>query len=169
MERTQVEREFKKSVEKCKEIITACGFTLPTKIEYKLNYRFTAKFGQCKLQHSTQKYTIDIAGKYFEAYLEAGQVKEMEDTILHEMCHALPDGMTHGYGWTKYTKVINSKFGYNIQERATHDSISRSALDTAILLCDKCGRKHIITKRMKAYKNPQNYKCVCGGKLHLEK
>lgn len=168
------QQELNRLVEKCDGIMESCGLELPTEITYSLNSRFSKAMGRCDYKgkkNGKPVYIIQIAQSYFEAYLDAGQESKIEDTILHEMCHALPKCFNHGYEWQRVTGIINRKFGYHLQRCYEMDEII-TAVKTSKnpckeVYCTRCGR-HSVHKTSSVYvKNVEHYRCRCGGSLKV--
>lgn len=104
---------FDACVEECKEIIKQCGFTLP-EIEFSLKDRKSRTLGLHIYHRDSDTHEIQIMLPYFREFLKLKDFHSINDTMLHEMCHALPNGDNHGEGWKRYTRVVNSKFGFNL-------------------------------------------------------
>ena len=89
-----------------------CGFKLPS-IEFKLNNRLSRTLGRC-CKLSNYEFRIELSKKYVQGCIETGNIRRLEQTILHELAHTLPNGYDHGKTWKSYVNIINAKFGYEI-------------------------------------------------------
>lgn len=141
-----MEKKFKDIIKDCEKMMDECGFELPS-IEFKLNGRFTSTLGRC-MRLTDNEYIIEISKKYAQGCIETGNIRKLEQTVLHEMAHALPFGHTHGKVWKIYADIINDKFGYEI---ARLDSVPNEIREYWIkdgvrICCDKC-KKDNLTKR----------------------
>lgn len=163
---------FNELVKECEDIMKDCGFTLPTNITYSLNKRFTRTVGRCT-RKSKNVFKIEYAKNYLDGYLECNDYMAIKDTILHEMCHALPNGFNHGEVWKRYAKVINDKYGFDIQRLHEYDAVSeqvrekvkRNASPKATVECNVCSREYKVSSTGKIIKNLSKYRCMCGGNL----
>lgn len=159
---------FRELIGDCERKMVECGFNLP-KIEYKLNGRLSRKIGCCK--RVSGKYVIELSTKHYIGYVTAGNMAKIVDTLLHEMCHAMPGGFNHGEGWLRYVRVINRKYNMNIKRLAPIDEvISKMLEDTHVdIYCESCKNQAKLSRRSKAFKNLNNYHCnKCGGKLRFK-
>lgn len=156
---------FAELIEKCEAIIKDCGFELP-KITYKLNGRFTSTLGQCT-RVSDNNYKVELALYVLRGYNADGDHKSIQSTILHEMCHTLKGGMSHGELWKRYVGKINVKYGYNIERTSRPSASCNEARGVALveLGCSRCSLTWSVTTNRKIAKNPQLYICKCGGTI----
>mgnify|MGYP006398886169 FL=1 len=168
------QQELDRIVKKCEEIMIGCGLTLPAGITYNLNSRFTRAMGRCEYHGSyggKPKYVIQIAKRYFDAYMESGDMTKMEDTVLHEMCHVLPNCFNHGYDWERAVNKINRKYGYNIKRCYDVDEVVKSVKmeihPSAEVFCPKCGKRGIYKTSSVYVKYTNRYRCPCGSVLEV--
>ena len=160
-------RRFMNLVADCEGMMKECGFILP-KIEYKLNGRLSRKIGCCK--RVSGNYRIELSKKHYFGYIQAGNMAKIVDTLLHEMCHAMPGAFNHGEGWLRYVRVVNRKYKMNIKRLAPMDEvISKMLEDTHVdIYCEGCNTPAKLSKRSKAFTNLNGYHCnKCGGKLRF--
>lgn len=161
-------------VVKCKSIMDSCGLVLPQNITYSMNARFTKSMGRCKktTRGLNVSYQIELAKCYFEEYMKQGKYMEMEDTILHEMCHTLPNCFDHGDEWLRVVGIVNKNFGYHIKRCYESDEVvykvKASKYPSSELCCTKCGRKSIHKNTSVYIKHPKNYRCNCGGSFEVK-
>lgn len=100
--------------------------------------------------------------------------ESLMDTILHELCHAYPGRMNHTGGWWSAVNKVNSVYGYNISEKATMESKNvsedimnryKATTQRYGIQCQKCNMIHWSSRLSATIKNPNGYRCRCGGKL----
>lgn len=155
----------------CKNEVESCGFKLPyIKYEYKTN--ITHYLGICHRKGA--EYTIELSIPHMIRYFERNEIDKIKDTILHEMCHALPKGMTHKGQWKVYTNTLNKKYGYDIKTSADDDEVIEELNKIKAkytVVCEECGYTYYYSRRPKIL-NTLNT-CKCGnchtkGKLILK-
>ena len=71
--------------------------------------------GRCCAKGSRKKYTeydyyIEISGHTLN-----NPEKSLQNTIIHELLHTIPDGMCHTGEWKKWAKYVSNKTAYTIQ------------------------------------------------------
>ena len=74
--------------------------------------------GRCCKKGSRKKYTeydyyIEISGHTIN-----NPEKSLQNTIIHELLHTVPDGMCHTGEWKKWAKYVSLKTGHTIQRLA---------------------------------------------------
>lgn len=159
---------FFATVKKCEEMAKETGLTLPTGIVYKMNGRFTRTLGRCskKTTRGYVTHTIEVSEKYFTECVNTGNIFMIEDTLLHEMCHALPKCMNHGEEWQRAANRINVKFGYDIKRCCESNDITTRVLfancDTTTIHCAGCGKDYTKKSNSVIVKNVTKYRCICG-------
>lgn len=162
--------EFDRLVAECKMMVEGCGLKLPDNIYYTLNNRSKRRIGCCKRKYNN--IIIEMSQNYFEEYLRVGDIEKIKDTLLHEMCHALPNGNSHGYIWKGYANKINAKYGFNIKRLADIDEVIKSEkMKNAnyFICCKQCGKTTPKQRASKQIKYIELYRCgLCGGKLEVK-
>lgn len=63
----------------------------------------------------TGLYEIRFCSKLFKKWVEEENHMEIMDTLLHELCHTMPNALNHGPTWKSYVQRINFHFGMNIK------------------------------------------------------
>ena len=76
--------------------------------------------GRCCAKGSRKKYTeydyyIEISGHTIN-----NPEKSLQNTIIHELLHTVPDGMCHTGEWKKWAKYVSQKTGHTIQRLAEY-------------------------------------------------
>lgn len=159
-------KDFYKLIEECLAEVTAVGI-IPGNIEkWELNYRAKRRWGQCQ-KKKTGEITIQIAARLIED--DRISEKACKETMIHEILHACPDGMSHTGKWKEYAKLMNDTYGYNIkrttsgEEKGVENYVPTRRKTQYVFMCRYC--KQIVTKTRKCkfthyYKN---YTCgICG-------
>lgn len=132
----------------------------------KINTRATSRFGQCKKQNG--KYLIEIS-----QHLTQAEEKHIKETLAHEVLHTCPNCMNHGRQWKLYAMIMNNKYGYEISRTGSCENmgITSPKIERAnyAIVCNNCGKTTYRQRESKVIKNPERYRCKCGGKLHIER
>ena len=170
MKTVNLEMELKNYTGEVRHMFEQVGLSdrLPTDLTIKLNNRLKVAIGKCKRRGN--KYTVEFSTTHFKGYVEKGMHKEILNTLAHEFCHALPNGMNHGYQWKSYAGIVDRKYKLGIQRLAETDPVIKE-MNQKIkesrteLTCMSCGNKFYITSKHGYFKNPSNYHCNCGGKI----
>ena len=170
MKTVNLEMELKNYTDEVRHMFEQVGLSnkLPTDLTIKLNSRLKSAIGKCKRRGN--QYIIEFSTSYFKGYVDKSMHREILNTLAHEFCHALPDGMNHGNQWKRYASIVDRKYNLGIQRLAENDPVieemNQKIKETKIqLTCLSCGNKFYITKKHGYFKNPQNYHCKCGGNL----
>ena len=148
----------------CEEIVADCGLTLPTNISYRIRHSNSRVLGRCS-RIGLNSYVIEMTEMYMKAYAEKGDLKPIKQTLLHEMCHALPNGMNHGPQWKAYAYRINRKYGYEISRCADTTEVIQSVYNKQdngfkyIVTCNVCGAKSGFNRRTKTLDRLQYCSC----------
>ncbi|HHT97576.1 MAG TPA: sprT domain-containing protein [Clostridiales bacterium] len=130
----------------------------------KINTRAINRFGQCrKLPQSQYDYEIQINSKL----LEVSKDKAM-NTLVHEILHTCKGCMNHGKTWKHYANVMNIMFGYDISRTSSYETIGIDKPEYKYMIkCDKCSVSIGRQKQSKLVTHTHQYRCKCGGNLHL--
>lgn len=144
---------------------------VPDEITLKLNNRLTRVVGRCTM-YSNDLYKIEFSRKIFEKYVDNNMHFEILNTLVHELCHALPDGMDHTGMWRVYADKVNQKYNLRISRLAEDDPVlkqvskeMRSKIPHGDLTCVDCGHVYNVSMRTKAWNHTERFHCKCGGKL----
>jgi len=131
-----------------------------------INTRATSRFGQCKKRNG--KYLIEIS-----QHLTQAEEKYIKETLAHEVLHTCPNCMNHGTEWKSYARKMNMKYGYEISRTGSCQSmgITNPKVERAnyTIVCDNCGKKIYRQRESKVIKNSEQFRCKCGGRLHIER
>lgn len=161
-------------VKECEQVMGDLGFELPRQIEYKLNNRLKRTLGRCRKIIEGEEYIIEIATFMVDVAIEINDDVELMNTILHEMCHALPNCYNHGDVWKSKANIINDKYGFTISRTTSLPPIYnkvRYAGKTMVTIgcvngCWSCSKANTSVHVRKI----NDYRCSkCSGKLEILK
>lgn len=129
--------------------------------EVRINPRPKARYGMCVLKNGV--YTIEIS----EFLLDAPE-RLCRDTLAHEILHTCRGCMNHQKKWKQYANLMNNAYGYDIKTKCPPIAGTEACRESVkhILKCALCGREYARRRRSKLIKNPEKYRCVCGGELY---
>lgn len=153
----------------CERMVESVGFTTP-KIKYIINDRSKKFWGRAR-QIGRNEYQVEIGKFLMEEYVKQNDLTKLYNTICHEICHCLPNGMNHGKVWKGYTGKLNEvyKLGITTKSMASEkvaEEIAKKSKYT--LTCRTCGHKYYYQKAGKVVQNYQACSCgKCKGKLDL--
>lgn len=125
-------------------------------------------FGRCRHEKDTGRFTITLN----KAMLKSDE-HYIRETLAHEVLHTVEGCFNHSPLWKRYARYTASQLGYNITTTST--AAEKGIPDESIikvnyiLKCTACGRENKFQRLSKAVKNPENYRCNCGGKLERVK
>lgn len=105
----------------------AAGVNPGTVVQVTVNKRAVSRFGQCRRKGVF--YTIDIS----ELLLYDGCETELLDTIIHELCHTIPDTDGHDEKWRNAMDKVNAVLppGYKAVSNAAKglDTLPQKAVE----------------------------------------
>lgn len=119
--------------------------------------------GSCKKE--MVGFTISIS-----KYIKNNDEKELMNTLVHEVLHAVPKCFNHGAQWRAAASLMNEKFNYGI-ERLANDSVAnltpqhQAVLKRYAIKCADRGQEIYRQTQSKVIKHPEMYSCGCGGEL----
>ena len=156
-----------KLVSDCEKIIESCGYTLPF-IEYSLNPNLSRAIGRCqstinRITKHRSNIKIQLSESHFLGYARAKQYDKIRNTILHEMCHALPNGNSHGTQWKHYAYVVGKKSNQDITRLAPDDEIIMSLKTSKakyVIECSEYGKQYTYTRLPKIANRIGGCRCV---------
>ena len=163
-------RDLREYANQCLKELDAIGIRYGNPIEFKVNKRFTRKYGLC--QAYPDRYVINIAVFLLD---ERNDEKALKETVIHEILHTCGGCMNHGEGWLRLAETVNRAYGYNIKEVSTteEEGVDRETVPTkkpvelVWLKCGKCGYACQKGKTTDAARRPEKYRCKCGGDLSI--
>lgn len=80
--------------------------------------------------------------------------------MLHELIHTIKGCLNHGPKFKKYCKILNDKYGFNIDTHFPAREITYTNMTIYRYTCSKCHKQFFFYKNTK-----YNRVCSCGGKL----
>lgn len=125
------------------------------------NTRAIKRFGQCK-RKGFNCFEINI-NKIFAQHCK---IEDVKNTIVHEILHSLPNGMTHKGAWARYANQVNYMLPhYHITRTNSYKGYAEAKPDAKyIMYCPDCGREwkrykktDMITNILKG--NSRGYHC----------
>ena len=154
---------------KCSALVKSLGIPVRDN-KVVLSTNMSSSYGLCCCKRKgTPPFTIKIADKL----LKFGTQKSLECTIYHELLHTCEDCFNHGKLWKVYAKYISSfdSSGLPITRLVNAEDEIEYNLDTVryygyyAVQCIDCGHVWVYKSECETIKNPQRYKCSCGGIL----
>ena len=141
-------------------LLAPLQYELPN-IEVEASNRLKSVLGQA-IRKGHDNYQIQISTHHLKHRLGA----ETLDTMIHEILHCLPKCFNHGKHWKHEACRVNELLGTNIDTQVNIE-IAEEELNgyNYAIQCKNCGAITGYMRRSKAYKNPELYRCICGGKL----
>jgi len=120
------------------------------------------RFGRCSKR--TDKFIIELSSIFDQA-----EDKMAKQTLTHEILHTCPDSMNHQALWKSHVSKMNRAYGYKIKRTNSCENIGveREISKNAkyIIECQSCHSKIYKDRISGVIRNPENYHCVCGGRL----
>lgn len=143
-----------------------------------VNTRATGRYGQTSRRcrnttwgtpTSDILYTINIAAGLL---MEENPVRLLEETIIHELLHTMPNCFDHGKLWQRYAAKVNQAYGYAVSRVAscsmTVDPMAEKRRQYAVQ-CTACNHTYYRQKISNVISHPEKFRCTCGGKLQRVK
>lgn len=125
--------------------------------------RSISTLGTCRKNNYFKVCTITISD--LTLYSE----DSLKNTILHELCHALPDTVGHNKQWFLYVSKVNKLFNANIQQYASKEEAryARTVIKQKAkykVVCNNCGEHWEYMRKakiVKAIEDNKGYKYIC--------
>jgi len=120
------------------------------------------RFGRCSRR--ANKFLIELSSIF-----DKSEDKMAKQTLAHEILHTANDCMNHQALWKSYASKMNRAYEYKIARTNSCENIgvtreiSKNAKYT--IECQKCHTKVYKDRISGVIRNPENYHCVCGGRL----
>ena len=109
-------------------------------IKYQVIFNSCAikRYGQCK-RINDKLFEISIN----KTFTEVCDIKDVKNTIVHEILHSLPNGMTHKGAWARYANQVNYKLPhYHITRTNSYEGYAEAKPDAKyVMYCPDCGRE----------------------------
>lgn len=128
----------------------------------KVNDRAVSRFGCCKYRDGY--YTIEVAKRVAEGPEEACRT-----VLAHELLHTCYGCRNHGKRWKSYAERMERAYGYPIRRTSTDEElgVEQARPSRYLLRCESCGMELRRYRASALTKNPERYRCKCGGKIVL--
>lgn len=125
-----------------------------------INRRAVTRYGCCKYQEG--RFTIEVAER-----VALGAEAGCRETLAHELLHTCYGCRNHGKRWKGYAERMNRAYGYHITRVTTDASIGAQGVRVPryLLRCQKCGAEFRRFRASPLTRNPERYRCRCGGRL----
>lgn len=144
--------------------LDSLGINYAKGIKWKVNSRAQKRWGCCT-EKVDGSYIIEINAVLLD---ERVPTEGLMNTIYHELCHSVPNGMCHSGEWLKAVTKINKAFGTNIKRT---NSTEEKGVDNKVTIsyykyhfrCTNCGTITHKNRQSNFTRNPQSYGCrICG-------
>ncbi len=142
----------------------AAGIPVSASIDprVRINRRATTRFGCCILQNG--RFIIELSERLLDAPEAA-----CRETLAHELLHTCRGCRNHGARWKDYAARMNERYGYTVARTASCEALG--VADTRQLRywlrCEQCGARIGRSRRSALIRQPERYRCRCGGRLVL--
>lgn len=144
------------------ERLRGLGIPLGREIDpqVQVNTRAQRRLGCCICREG--RFTIQVSARLLD------QPQQLENTLLHELLHTCYGCQNHGKRWKAYAQKAGQALGVSI----TRTAPSKGPLPPLrqepvkyLLRCQRCGREFPRRRMCKSLRQPQRYRCPCGGAL----
>lgn len=102
------------------------------------NTRAIKRFGQCR-RLGNNYFEININKKFAQHC----KIEDVKNTIVHEILHSLPNGMSHKGAWLMYANKINTLLPhYHITRTNSYEEYAKTKPEAKyIVYCPHCGKE----------------------------
>lgn len=130
----------------------------------RINTRAKSRLAQCKRNRSDNGFIIEVC-----SFMEQASKNSIKEILAHEILHTCPDCFNHGTKWQSHGMKMNRAHGYNISRTADviNMGITIKKERNYVIQCQKCDKEIVRERMSNVIKNPENYRCSCGGNLKL--
>lgn len=143
----------------------ALGIPLSGNIDphVRVNSRAVTRFGCCKYEVGRQ--IIEVALRVAE-----GPEKSCRETLAHEVLHTCWGCRNHGKRWKGYAQRMNLSYGYHISRASTNEKmgVREERPYKYLLRCESCGAEFKRFRASALTRDPERYRCRCGGRIKRE-
>ena len=126
----------------------------------RVNRRAKTRFGCCIKEGFA--FQIEVAEK-----LLYGPEASLRQTLAHEILHTCPGCVNHGKTWKTYARQMNQAYGYHISRTSTCGelAVEETARPKYLVVCSVCGAEFWRLRASRLIRQPERYRCRCGGRL----
>lgn len=145
-------------------LLQAAGLRIPVSERIhphvRVNRRAVNRFGCCRYEKGI--YYIEVALRIAE-----GPEQSCREVLAHEALHTCYGCRNHGKRWREYARRMGEAYGYEIHRTATNEGLGVEEARPCryILRCESCGMEFHRFRASPLTRQPEKYRCKCGGKL----
>ena len=158
---------------KLNEIIELCEQLSAEKnvkfnIHIQINNRLKTTLGRIKCTENGVPYLMEISGNMIKTCSR----KTVEETVKHEWAHwysYILTGECHGHDKVFRNICADIKCEHNASRNNVEYLQEKEEIYKYIVKCKGCGQEFYYHRQGNVVKNPENYRCKCGGMLVLIK
>lgn len=172
-DRTRFEApELEKMYTRVRKDLRRIGLPLGQVTEVGINMHLRTSLGRCcsSTKNGERVCRLEFNRTLFRFPTDAA----FQDTMAHELIHTIPGCQNHGHLFKEYCSTINERLeGYNVRPKFNYEDYGvlnphqkTSEFDFKyILICEKCGQVFGRDRMSPFVKNPDDYRCPCGGRI----
>lgn len=125
-----------------------------------VNRRAVNRFGCCKYQRGM--FHIEVALRVAE-----GPEESCRAVLAHEVLHTCYGCRNHGQRWKGYAERMGRTYGYDIHRTSTNEELGVEETRPCryLLRCERCGTEFRRFRASALTREPERYRCKCGGRL----
>ena len=133
----------------------------------------TRAYGSMRIKRIFGGYA-DATMRINVAYAERTDDKDLYNTVVHELIHAIPNAIGDGHGsiFKQYAKIVGDHLGITITRTSDNKSIELPSSKEEYkykVFCEGCGQTVKRKRKSKLITQVNNYKCgVCGSNFQVE-
>lgn len=159
-------RDLQKIAHECMGELEGIGIRTGIVLDFSIDWKSTKFYGVCE-RVGYDCYRIKVSHRMLNEEID---IRELKDTIFHELLHTCDGCMNHGYEWKKQADIVNRKLGYNIKRCASFELNQKIRELYAneykyMFECTECGRKVGRTRACQFTKYYNLYSCGHCGKV----
>lgn len=157
-------KDLQKIANECIAELNAIGIFPAQHIRWNVNTRALTRWGYCR-KLDKHFYQIEISERLLRDEVPDTATK---DTIIHELLHTLPGGMTHAGKWSAAAAKVNRLYPqYDIKRTASSEEKGVETVTYKYAVrCTRCGTEYARMRMVKLIQHPELYTCgACGGTM----
>lgn len=156
------EKEYREAIKICKEQLAQLGYQVPSITQFKSTTRMSRANGNHRW--ARDRHTKQVISSIIT--LSQDLTREvMQDTLIHEMIHALYPLDGHGYEFQRMARLVNETYGYKIGTYASDavSTVTRQAREARMvkIKCVGCGAISTLKPTSKTLKYALDGLCTC--------
>lgn len=150
----------------CCDKLESIGIHIPIENmrELTISTRMTGSLGKCIYSTKDGWFKIRLS---FLLFGNDVPLEQVENTMIHELLHAVTQGDHHGGMWLQYANKVKRELGYDIQRCASREEYFAFPSSKYQCRCKKCGKVVGRDRWSDFVANPGNYihGGGCGGRF----